>query len=234
MDVLVIDVGGTHVKLCSSPDVENGFKFDSGANLTPESLVEQVRALTHDWHYDVISIGFPGVVNRSEPEEEPGNLGNGWVGFDFERAFGKPVRLVNDAVLQALGAYDGGRMIFLGLGTGLGSTLITEHVVVPLELGDLPFRDGETMSQRLSRDGLSRNGQERWLADVHDVCAVIRRAMVVDYVVLGGGNAERVDPLPEAVRRGSNRDACAGGFRLWEEIVEPHDREPHRVWRVVR
>ena len=234
MDVLVIDVGGSHVKLCMSPDITNARKFESSAHLTPESLVERVLALTGDWHYDVISIGFPGVTDRNQPEAEPGNLGGGWVGFDFERAFRKQVRLVNDAVLQALGAYDGGRMIFLGLGTGLGSTLITEHVLVPLELGDLPFRDGETMSQRLSRDGLSRNGQECWLADVHEVCGVIRKAMVADYVVLGGGNAKRVDPLPEAVRRGSNKDACVGGFRLWEEFVEPHDREPHRVWRVVR
>jgi polyphosphate glucokinase len=234
MDVLVIDVGGSHVKLCLSPDVENGEKFESDARLTPESLVEQVRAHTSDWHYDVISIGFPGVVGRNRPDAEPGNLGDGWVGFDFEHAFGKPVRLVNDAMLQALGAYDGGRMIFLGLGTGLGSTLISEHVLVPLELGDLPLRDGETMSQRLSREGLRRNGHERWLADVHEVCSIVRKAMVADYLVLGGGNAERVDPLPEAVRRGSNKDACAGGFRLWEEFVEPHDREPHNVWRVVR
>ena len=234
MDVLVIDVGGSHVKLCLSPDVENGEKFESHARLTPESLVEQVRAHTSDWHYDVISIGFPGVVGRNRPDAEPGNLGDGWVGFDFEHAFGKPVRLVNDATLQALGAYDGGRMIFLGLGTGLGSTLISEHVLVPLELGDLPLRDGETMSQRLSREGLRRNGHERWLADVHEVCSIVRKAMVADYLVLGGGNAERVDPLPEAVRRGSNKDACAGGFRLWEEFVEPHDREPHNVWRVVR
>jgi polyphosphate glucokinase len=234
MDVLVIDVGGTHVKLCLSPQVENLKRFESGRHLTPESLTEQVRALTGDWRYDVISIGFPGVVDRNRPEAEPGNLGNGWVRFDFERAFGKPVRLVNDAVLQALGAYDGGRMVFLGLGTGLGSTLITEHVLVPLELGDLPFRNGETMSQRLSRSGLNKNGQESWVSDVHEACAVIRRAMVADYVVLGGGNAKRVDPLPDAVRRGGNKDACAGGFRLWEEFVEPHDREPHRVWRVVR
>jgi polyphosphate glucokinase len=234
MDVLVIDVGGSHVKLCLSPDVDSRQRFESGAQLTPDSLVERVRARTRDWHYEVVSLGIPGVVDRNQPEEEPGNLGDGWVGFDFERAFGKPVRLVNDAVLQALGAYSGGRMIFLGLGTGLGSTLVTEHVVVPLELGDLPFRDAETMSQRLSRNGLKKNGHERWVADVHEVCDVLRKAMLADYVVLGGGNAKRVDPLPEAARRGSNNDACTGGFRLWEEFVEPHDREPHRVWRVVR
>jgi polyphosphate glucokinase len=234
MDVLVIDVGGTHVKLCLSPEAENGRRFDSGTDLTPHALVDKVATLTRDWRFDVISIGFPGVVGRNEPEAEPGKLGNGWVGFDFERAFGKPVRLVNDAVMQALGAYDGGRMIFLGLGTGLGSSLITEHVVVPLELGDLPFRDGETMAQRLSREGLQKNGITQWVDDVHEVCAVLKRAIVADYVVLGGGNAKRVDPLPDNARRGGNKDACVGGFRLWEEFVEPHDREPHRVWRVVR
>jgi polyphosphate glucokinase len=234
MDVLVIDIGGSHVKLCLSPQRQVQRRFTSGADLTPECLVHQVQSHTSDWRYDVISIGFPGVTGVNRADAEPGNLGNGWIGFDFERAFGRPVRLVNDAVMQALGAYDGGRMVFLGLGTGLGSTLITEHVVVPLELGDLPFRSGATMSQRLSRRGLQTNGIECWLRDVHEACGALRSAFMADYVVLGGGNAKRVDPLPAAVRRGSNEDACGGGFRLWDEIVEPHDREPHRVWRVVR
>jgi len=136
--------------------------------------------------------------------------------------------------MQALGAYDGGRMVFLGLGTGLGSALITEHVVIPLELGNLPLRDGATMAERLSREGLEASGSSRWLQDVHDASCILRSAFAADYLVLGGGNAARVDPLPHAVRRGSNEDACEGGFRLWEEIVEPHDREPQRIWRVVR
>lgn len=233
MDVLVIDVGGSNVKLCVSPGMERR-RFESGVDLTPQGLVEQVIAHAREWRYDVISIGFPGVAGVNAPHAEPGNLGNGWVGFDFERAFGKPVRLVNDAVMQALGAYDGGRMVFLGLGTGLGSALITEHVVVPLELGNLPLRNGQTMAQRLNIEGLKTNGVERWLRDVHEVSAVLMRAFAADYLVLGGGNAKRVDPLPPAVRRGGNEDACAGGIRLWEEFVEPHDREPHRVWRVVR
>lgn len=233
MVVLVIDVGGSHVKVCVSP-YPRMRRFDSGTELTPQALVEQVSAHTSDWRYDVISIGFPGIAGAKRPAAEPGNLGNGWIGFDFERAFGKPVRLVNDAVMQALGAYDGGRMIFLGLGTGLGSAMITEHVVIPLELGNLPLRSGETMAQRLSTEGLRANGIASWLQDVHAATAILKSAFVADYLVLGGGNAQQVDPLPASVRRGGNEDACAGGFRLWEEFVEPHDREPHRVWRVVR
>jgi polyphosphate glucokinase len=233
MDVLVIDVGGSNVKMCISPKIEYR-RFESGVDLTAERLVAEVRARTNDWQYDVNSNGFPGVAGVNVPDKEPGNLGTGWVGFNFEHALGKPVRLVNDAVMQALGAYDGGRMVFLGLGTGLGSALITEHVVVPLELGDLPWYDGQTMAQRLNREGLKANGLDRWRRDVHEITAVLKRAFAADYLVLGGGNAKRVDPLPEDVRRGGNEDACTGGIRLWEEFVEPHDREPHRVWRVVR
>jgi polyphosphate glucokinase len=233
MDVLVIDVGGTHVKLLAS-GVSQPRRFKSGPALTPPALVDQVRGATADWRYDVISLGFPGVVANGRPDAEPGNLGDGWVGFDFERAFGRPVRLVNDAVLQALGAYDGGRMLFLGLGTGLGSALVTEHVIVPLELGCLPARGGGTMVDRVSRQALQESGPERWRRDVHRVVVVLRDAFAADYVVLGGGNAKRVSPLPERTRRGGNADAFTGGYRLWEEMVEPHDREPHRVWRVVR
>ncbi len=232
MDVLVIDVGGSHVKLSIRKDEARRFPSDEG--LTPAVLVEQVRAHTHDWSYDVISLGFPGVVGPDGPEGEPGNLGDGWIGFDFEQAFGKPVRLVNDAVLQALGAYDGGRMLFLGLGTGLGSALVTEHVVIPLELGNLPYGNGETMADRLGRQGLEDHGRAVWMEDLEAVSGVLRGAFAADYLVLGGGNAKHVDPLPEGARRGGNDDAFVGGFRLWEEMVEPHDRQPHRVWRVVR
>jgi polyphosphate glucokinase len=233
VDVLVIDVGGSHVKLYAG-SCANVRQFDSGPDLTPPMLVDRVIDDTRDWHYDVISLGIPGIVSRGRSEAEPGNLGSGWIDYDFERAFDRPVRLVNDAVMQALGAYDGGRMVFLGLGTGLGSALITEHVVIPLELGNLPLRDGATMAERLSREGLEASGSARWLQDVHDASCILRSAFAADYLVLGGGNAARVDPLPHAVRRGSNEDACEGGFRLWEEIVEPHDREPQRIWRVVR
>jgi len=235
MDILVIDIGGSHVKLCARD--RSACRFKSGDQLTAAMLVERVREKTRDWHYEVISIGFPGVVSNGAPSAEPGNLGGGWVGFDFEQAFGRPVRLVNDAVMQAVGAYDGGRMLFLGLGTGLGSALVTEHVVVPLELGNLPFGHGGaggTMGERVGRAALEDHGHERWSDDVHDVVDVLREAFVADYVVLGGGNAKLLEELPEAARRGGNEDAFTGGFRLWDEIVEPHDRDPHRVWRVVR
>ena len=233
MDVLVIDVGGTHVKMrATSADTHR--KFKSGPTLTPDLLVERVHEIVGDWHYDVISLGFPGAVAGSAPAAEPGNLGCGWMGFDFERAFGKPVRMVNDAVMQALGAYDGGRMLFLGLGTGLGSALVTEHVIVPLELGNLPAPGGQSLGDRLGRKGLKQNGRDRWLRDVHAAIDVLRPAFAADYVVLGGGNAKLVSPRPQHTRRGGNDAAFTGGFRLWEEVVEPHDREPHRGWRVVR
>lgn len=233
MDVLVIDIGGSHVKMRTSgaPQVR---KFRSDPALTPEAVVARVQELTSDWQFDVISLGYPGLVASRAPEAEPGNLGDGWVGFDFSKAFGKPVRLVNDAVMQALGAYDGGRMLFLGLGTGLGSALVTEQVVVPLELGNLPFGSEVTMAECLGRQGLEQNGEAQWRDDLHRATTALFHAFAADYVVLGGGNADRVDPLPEHTRRGGNEDAFTGGFRLWEEVVEPHDRTAGRAWRVVR
>lgn len=233
MDVLVIDIGGSYVKMrvSSSDEVR---RFASPPGLAPLTLVSEVQNVTRGWHYGVISLGFPGVVARGTPAHEPGNLGDGWIGFDFAGAFGVPVRVVNDAVMQSLGAYEGGRMLFLGLGTGLGSALITEHVIVPLELGNLYAGDGRTLSECVGSRGLQVNGMERWMRDIHCAAAVLRASFVADYVVLGGGNAERVDPLPAHAKRGTNEDAFTGGFRLWEEIVEPHDREPQRVWRVVR
>jgi polyphosphate glucokinase len=233
MDVLVVDVGGTHVKVIASGAAERR-KFDSGPDLTPERLVAGVRDITRDWSYDAVSLGYPGAVDARGPTAEPGNLAPGWVGFDFRRAFGKPLRVVNDAVMQALGGYAGGRMLFLGLGTGLGSSLITEHVVVPLELGCLPYEDGGTIAARVGRQGLKTSGHEEWVRAVARVCKVLRDAFAADYLLLGGGNAKRVEPLPEGVRRGGNDDAFKGGFRLWEHVVEPLDREPPRVWRVVR
>jgi polyphosphate glucokinase len=232
MSVLVIDVGGTHVKLASSTAADRR-RFTSGLGLTPDFLVSLVGDATRDWQYDVISLGLPGPIAARELRTEPGNLGEGWVGYDFERAFRKPVRVVNDAVMQALGAYDGGRMLFLGLGTGLGSALVSEHVVVPLELGNLPFGDGERISRRVGRQALKSRGLEQWRRDVTEVTAVLRKAFLADYIVLGGGNAKHVRPLPEGTRRGGNEDAIEGGFRLWEELVEPHDREPEAVWRVI-
>ena len=233
MNVLVVDVGGSHVKLKTSVGGEPR-RFESGKDLTPAALVERVLARAGDWPYDAVALGYPGAVANNRPSAEPGNLGPGWVGFDFQTAFGKPIRIVNDAVMQALGGYDGGRMLFLGLGTGLGSALVTEHVVIPLELGCLRYIDNETMFEWLGRAGLERRGEEEWARAVHDIAAMLREAFAADYIVLGGGNASRIDPLPEGVRRGGNDDAFEGGFRLWEQFVVPHDDNPQPAWRVVR
>ena len=233
MNVLVIDVGGSYIKVAATTAPEPR-RFDSDPEMTPERLVERVREETQDWEYEVISLGIPGAVDAKGPSAEPGNLGSGWVGFDFERAFGKPVRIINDAVMQALGGYDGGRMLFLGLGTGLGSALITEHVVIPLELGCLPCGDGQSMADVLGAEGFERLGKTKWVSAVSKIIALLREAMSADYILLGGGNAQHVDPLPPDTRRGGNDDAVTGGMRLWEELVEPHDRRPPPVWRVVR
>jgi polyphosphate glucokinase len=233
MHVLVIDVGGSHVKLRTSASTATR-SFESGGGLTADRFVDEVRAAVGGWQYDVISLGFPGAVDQDGPVAKPGNLGSGWVRFDFSRAFGRPVRVVNDAVMQALGGYDGGRMLFLGLGTGLGSALVTEQVVVPLELGTLPYTLHETVADRVGRRGLERYGRPAWLRVVRRAIGAFRIAMAADYVVLGGGNAELIEGLPERTRRGGNEDAFTGGIRLWEEIVEPHDRPAASVWRVVR
>ena len=233
MNVLVIDVGGSHVKLLATGQ-QTPRRFDSGPHLGPAQLVERVRETTADWSYDAISLGIPAPVGPGGPELDPGALGGGWVRFDFEKAFGKPVLVVNDAAMQALGAYDGGRMLFLGLGTGLGSALVTDRVVMPLELGCLPYDRGETMADRLGRRGLKRHGEVAWQEAVREVVGVLRRAMAVDYATLGGGNASLVAPLPDGARRGGNEDAFTGGFRLWEEEVVPHDVPPAAAWRVVR
>lgn len=234
MDILVINVGGSHVKFLASSADGEARQFDSSPDLTPQTLVARVRAAIADWQVEVISIGLPAAVDARGARKEPGNLGDGWIGFDFEAAFGKPVRIVNDAVMQALGGYDGGRMLFLGLGTGLGSALVSEHVVVPLELGGLPYGANEILFDRIGRKGLETYGEAAWQATVTETVRGLREAFAADYVVLGGGNAQRIDPLPAHTRRGGNEDAFKGGFRLWEEVVEPHEQQSARVWRVVR
>jgi polyphosphate glucokinase len=232
MDVLVIDVGGSHVKmLAGTADAPR--HFDSHADLGPDEMVRQVRAHTRGWRYDVITIGYPGAVGNQGPRFEPGNLGQGWVGFDFAAAFGVPVRVVNDAVMQAIGAYDGGRMLFLGLGTGLGSALVTDRVAVAFDLGNLPTRHDESLGERIGQEGLERHGQPEWEREVAYHVDLLRHAFVADYVVLGGGNASLVTELPPDTRRGGNDDAFAGGFRVWEEVVEPHDRPSPSAWRVL-
>jgi hypothetical protein len=240
MNVLVIDIGGSHVKMLATGQSEP-VRFDSGKDLTPDDLMAQLRKLTADWKYDVVALGYPGPVGPRGPMVEAGNLGKGWVDYDFQRAFGRPVRVVNDAAMQALGAYAGGRMLFLGLGTGLGSALVSERVLVPLELGSLPYctRDREqesarieTIGERLSKQGRKQHGHTVWLRCVHTAIEMLRPVFRAHYIVLGGGNAAEVDPLPPNTRRGGNDDAFTGGFRLWEELVEPHDQPTSEVWRV--
>ncbi|MGN6432011.1 MAG: ROK family protein [Gaiellaceae bacterium] len=190
-------------------------RFDSGPNLTPEELVEGVTTLTRDWTYDVLSIGVPAPVKQGRVASEPVNLGRGWVGFDFEAAFGKPTRVVNDAAMQALGSYEGGKMLFLGLGTGLGSALIDDGKLEPLELGHLPFRKA-TYEEYVGKAGRKRLGDKKWRAEVARTIEELSAALEADYVVLGGGNAKELGELPAGVRLGVNTNAFLGGFRLWD------------------
>ncbi len=240
--ILAIDVGGTNVKLLASGHHEP-IKIPSGKRMTPLRLVEDVLAAAAQWEFDAVSIGYPGLVGVHGPHSEPLNLGPGWVGFDFAAAFGKPIKIINDAAMQALGSYDGGRMLFLGLGTGLGSTLITENVIVPLELGELPYGEEDRLGLLVGRRGLKRLGKGRWRGIVCEMLATFSRAFVVDYVVLGGGNAKLLRELPGGVRMGHNLTAFRGGFRLWnlddvrtlspEGEEAPEKRPPRAEWRVV-
>ena len=232
MRVLVIDIGGSSVKL-HVPGAEEPQRLESGKDLDPDTLIADVTKRVPADAYDAVSIGYPGAMWHSVPVGEPGNLGDGWVGYDFEAKLAKPVRILNDAAMQALGAYDGGRMLFLGLGTGLGSALISDHVIVPLELGCLPFNDRESLFERLGRAGLGRVGLEEWRRSVATITASLRESFVADYVMLGGGNAEQIDALPPNARRGGNDDAATGGIRLWEHWVKSHDAGP-ATWTIVR
>jgi hypothetical protein len=212
--ILTVDIGGTKVKILATGQTEPR-KAPSGKDFTPSRLVETVRELAQDWEYEAVSIGCPGLVGPLGPRSEPGNLAPGWVGFDFAAAFGKPVKMVNDAVMQALGSYEGGRMLFLGLGTGLGSALITGHVIIPLELGRLLCDDNRTLGEVLGRKGLEKLGKSEWRKAVHRTAINLMHAFVTDYVVIGGGNAKLVKEPPPGVRLGHNLTAFRGGFRLW-------------------
>jgi polyphosphate glucokinase len=216
MKILVLDVGGTHVKMAATGQEEIR-KFVSGPELTPQELVKQVTKATADWEYDAISIGYPGPVVNGKPFLEPKHLGSGWIGFDFARHFGKPVKVINDAAMQALGSYRGGRMLFLGLGTGLGSTLIVDNVVIPMELAHLPYKKGRTMEQYVGLEGLDRLGRRKWERAVDDVVARLKAAVIADYVMLGGGNSKKLKKIPAGSRLGDNNNAFIGGFRMWEE-----------------
>ena len=212
--VLAIDIGGTKIKMLATGETEPR-KAASGKRLTPARMVDLVNEQTKGWKYDAVSIGLPALVGLQGPRSEPGNLGPGWVGFNFAAAFDRPVRIINDAAMQALGSYEGGRMLFLGLGTGLGSTLISENVIVSLELGQVWYKDGKTLGEVLGRRGLTKLGKDEWRSIVREVVTTLASAFVVDYVVLGGGNAKKVKELPPGARLGHNLTAFRGGFRLW-------------------
>jgi len=225
--ILVIDIGGSNVKIMVSRGERR--KFKSGSKLTPRDMVAQIEPLIGDWQFDAITMGFPAPVRRGCIMSEPKHLGKGWIGFDFERAFGKPVRIINDASLQALGSYRGRRMLFLGLGTGLGSALVWSNYVLPLELGDLPYRNGSVIEDYLGKPGLARLGQKSWERGVYYALVQLKKSLIADYVVLGGGNAKKMDELPEGVERGHNRNAFLGGTRLWQ--INPRTRRPK--WQVL-
>jgi polyphosphate glucokinase len=212
--VLVVDVGGSHVKLLASGETERR-RFDSGPELRPEQMVEGVLGTAEGWRWDVVSVGIPTPVRRSKVIAEPVNLGEGWVDFDYEGALGKPTKVVNDAVMQAIGSYEGGRMFFLGLGTGLGSALIVDGIVEPLELGHLPFRE-RTFEDYVSRRAREERGTPSWKEAVFEAVEQLTAAMEPDEVVIGGGEADELDELPPGCRRGANENAFVGGFRLWQ------------------
>ena len=214
MNVLVIDIGGTSVKVRGSGR-RTVVKIPSGRRMTARKMVRLVRESINGWKYSRVSIGYPGVVMHGKPIVEPKNLGHGWIGFDFRRAFGCPVKVVNDAVMQALGSYRGGRMLFLGLGTGLGSALIVNGILEPMELAHLPYKKGRTYEDYVGNAGLKRHGKKRWRRHVFDVTKRLKAALEADYVVLGGGNVRKLKRLPAGVRRGDNGRAFVGGVRLW-------------------
>jgi polyphosphate glucokinase len=213
--VLAVDVGGSHVKALLNGEPERR-RFVSGPELTPEQTVAGVLGVTGDWAYEAISIGVPSIVRADRVVREPVNIGTGWVGFDFAAAFGKPTKVVNDAAMQAIGSYAGGKMLFLGLGTGLGSTMIVDGTVLPMELGHLPYRRA-TFEDHVGERGRKHHGAKRWRKAVYETIELLTAALEPEYVILGGGNADRLETLPENVRLGHNEDAFLGGFRLWLE-----------------
>jgi ROK family len=224
--ILVVDIGGTHVKLQITRDDRR--KFDSGTKLSPRQLVSQIKKTAKGWNYDAISIGFPSVVREGRIVKEPKHLALGWVGWDFNKSLGKPTRVLNDAAMQALGSYRSGRMLFLGLGTGLGSALVWNRNLMPLELGDLPY-EGGIIENVLGKPGLDRLGKKAWKREVLFCLKYLKLSFIADYIVLGGGNARQFDTLPEGIEPGDNSNVCLGGLRMWE--TDPKTRRPK--WNVI-
>jgi polyphosphate glucokinase len=219
--VLAIDIGGSHVKMRLSGQRETR-QFDSGPKMGPGDMVAKIHALTGDWIYDAVSMGYPGIVVHGAIISEPHNLGRGWVGFDFKKAFNRPIHVLNDAAMQAIGSYEGGRMLFLGLGTGLGSALIVDGIVAPMELAHLPFKKSRTYEDYVGARGLESRGRKKWREVVAEVVDKLSTMLEVDYVILGGGNARKLKVLPKNARLGSNEFAFAGGFRIWRDGVNHH------------
>lgn len=229
LQVLAIDVGGSHVKILASGK-RGERSFESGPSMTPARMVEGVKALAVGWDFDAVAIGYPGVVVRDRPATEPHNLAPGWVGFDFAKALGRPVRIVNDAAMQALGSYRGGKLLFLGLGTGLGTTLIVDGVIVPMELAHLPYRNA-TFEDYVGERALERDGKKKWRKRVFDVAERLKAAFSPDDVVIGGGNVRHLATLPDGCRAGDNANAFAGGFRLWDEAPRGMREAPRKPAR---
>ncbi len=220
MKILVVDIGGTNMKTLATGQTARR-RMPSGPTLTPHAMVEAVERLTRDLKFDVVSLGVPALVMRGRVVAEPANLGTGWMGFNFEKAFGRPVKVINDAAMQALGSYRRGRMLFLGVGTGLGSALVFNGIVEPLELAHLPYRKGRTYEDYVGLRGLERLGRKKWRKHVLRVVALLRKAMVSDDLVLGGGNVKLLRRLPPGVRMGENANAFKGGFAMWAPPVVP-------------
>jgi len=216
MNILVIDVGGTNIKI-KDPTGPETRKLPSGPQLSARDMVEAVQKAAADWSYDAVTVGYPGPVINGKITKEPFNLGKGWLGFDFERAFGKPVKVMNDAAMQALGSYEGGRMLFLGLGTGLGNCMIFDGVIAPMELGHLPYKKGRSFEDYVGNLGMKRMGRRKWQEAVNDVVRRLQAALLPDYVVLGGGNVKKLEDIPPGCRPGDNENAFVGGARVWEK-----------------
>lgn len=218
MNVLVVDIGGTGIKLWRTGETDR-IRIPADAKLTPDAMVKQVRESLDEWTYDCVSLGIPGQVVNGRPLNDPSSLGGGWVKFDYPHAFQTPVRMMNDAAMQAIGSYEGGRMLYIGLGTRMGTALIMDDVAVTLALGDLSFCEGESFDHYLSRKGLELHGPKRWRRAVSEAAQTLKSAVMADYVVLGGSNAKKLEELPEGCRRGSGDSAYFGGLKLWEKEV---------------